>query len=303
VGLKLPGFGQHGLRALLSYGKTPGHHQVLVCVVPALQLSFCLGTNASCLGDSAIQQLVTDVVGTCVESVKLLENTQMQTATIYSPILNQQLSEAPPPCTHNANHHVYCRGKQAVVSQRDPRVDLYCGGEEFISLTDAQEDFTSTVKLQVRCETKGAGKVYLLVEKYAHGEHMSHALAYDPDCIRDSSTASQVFAAVQQGRSVDRRLTGLYAFTLDPFLIFPGIARFALIRGCWPNPYSSRVFASMPPAANKWKHVSSASAGECLCAASSLTCSRERCFLRSAITFTTTLPASARRPPRPRNCQ
>jgi hypothetical protein len=214
IGLKVQGFGSRGLRALVSVGKTPGHHQVIMCMVPALQLSFCIGTNSAPLDHKHTESLLTDIVSACAESIRTMENTRMKTATIFNPTLNLQLCQAPAACPRYAHHLKYCRGKPHALAQKDGRLEPFCTGEDFVSLMDTQDNLDSPIKLQVRCEKRteerGGGHVYVLVEKYAHGEQMAHALAYDPDAIRDSETANQVYAAVQRGHPVDRRLTGMY---------------------------------------------------------------------------------------------
>jgi hypothetical protein len=80
--------------------------------VPALSVSFAFGTNADLAalcerGTRHIAAFLTDLLSAHLAHISTLESTSMKRATLFNPVLNTQLCEAPAPGRSEAAHFRY----------------------------------------------------------------------------------------------------------------------------------------------------------------------------------------------------
>ncbi len=177
--------------------------------------------------------LLTELVSAHAVKLSSIENASLKQATIFNPILNQQLCAAPDPGACFAQHVKYCASKTPYCTARDGRLDPFTG-EVFLSITDIKhslacikgsggalstnpEHYASPVTLlieykEVSIDAKGDQKrgVYYLTERYAHGDSHTRPIVYDPDAYATAEGARSSFEAHAKGFALDKKGCGTF---------------------------------------------------------------------------------------------
>lgn len=244
--------GKKELRILCNIGNTPGHHTVIMCMVPALSISFAFGCNAelAMLLDEhhSILDFVTQIVGTMLEHSRELQNSNNQPARFFNHLINSQLSISPPVTSQAYTYQRKCAQKMAILIGQ-PQEDLqlkkdFCG-QEFVCLTEdnnycglisssseerrepSQSNTNFVTKISVSYVTteappqfaygeKNKMTGYLLKERRVpFGDETNFMLAFDSEAFHRNSDAEEAFAAVERNFPFDARKCGVYR-RIDP---------------------------------------------------------------------------------------
>ena len=234
--------------------------------------------------------LLTELVSAHAVKLSSIENASLKQATIFNPILNQQLCAAPDPGACFAQHVKYCASKTPYCTARDGRLDPFTG-EVFLSITDIKhslacikgsggalstnpEHYASPVTLlieykEVSIDAKGDQKrgVYYLTERYAHGDSHTRPIVYDPDAYATAEGARSSFEAHAKGFALDKKGCGTFR-------------RCNPRTNCSESTWTSRSRRSTlaipaPESRNPSRPRSCASVDGCTCAADSTTRAQE----------------------------
>jgi len=223
--------GKEELRVLVKLGHTPGHHTVLAVMVPAYSLSFAFGCNAD-LGafldeHGSILDFVSQIVGTCLDAARGLENVSTCPVQVYNANLNAQLSIAP---ADGPQYHTYRRhcaqvlGRMIQSPQQDPEMKQHFCSGEFVCLSEDHSPSESLEprhlnKLTVSFQTsevpshRGGGHMsgYVISERRnPFGEENRFMVAWDPAAHHTNTRAAEAFAGVSEGYAYDTQKCGVH---------------------------------------------------------------------------------------------
>ncbi len=240
ISLPIKGF-KRGLRALVRYGVTPGHHVFVVCIVPAMSLSFAFATNADLSAVAAgggLVPLLTDIVAAHAAKLAGVENASLKPALLFNPLLNEQLCAAPDPGRSMALHVRYSANKTPYLAARDSRLDSFAAdGGTYLSLTDIRYSaaasragapptdparYASPVSLalehrSVTVNARGDMRsVYYVTERFAHGVSTTAPIVWDAEAYQTAGDARAALDRHSATRTaLDRRGAGTFR-TLQP---------------------------------------------------------------------------------------
>jgi hypothetical protein len=205
------------LRVLIKVGHTRGHHTTVLCQVPALSLSFALGTNAdvsALTSGGSVVPSITALVQTICNHLVGLENQSLQPALLFNQVVNAQLCVAPE-C--GDGYPAFVRYASSSVKRQlaqDPAVLalIKCGGRAFQSLLDMRHIHSESngVRTPVELRVSSNGKDVVLVESFVGGESRTHQLVYDTNVFRSNQEASQAFEQMRLGKPMPTSGCGHY---------------------------------------------------------------------------------------------
>lgn len=133
--------GDREVRVLCACGSFGDSHSTVLAMVPALGVSFALGTTATlpALAASApggLAKFVGDAVGVIVRSIEPIETSAMKPALVFSPEVNLMLSRPPPSGRYSRETLRRAVDPTWIFAKAPEQLHNSFAGKEFVALYD-----------------------------------------------------------------------------------------------------------------------------------------------------------------------